>query len=361
MTPDLASYDVIVVNSSAGKDSQAMLDRVVELADRLDIRRRLVVLHCDLGLSPKGQEIEWPGTKELAKEHAEHYGLRFVMVRRGTRGFLEEIDYRGKMPADAQRYSTSKFKMEPAATQITALAKDVRTPGFIEQIDRLGHFPKADTRNCTSSFKREPGEQAMTRLAGEVAKSGLTTPEGFLEQVEHRGMWSSQTERLCTSNNKREPANQGITTLAGEARVGKRTPRILQCFGFRSEESPRRRKMRVFENDKRISTGRKHVDRWLPIQDWTLGQVWARNKAAGTRHHPAYDQGMARLSCRFCIFAPKHQLMLSAKLNPELFDEYVQLEIKIGHRFRKELSLVEVKQAIEAGEEIKADDGAWNM
>ena len=32
-TPDLASFDFIIVNTSAGKDSQAMLDYLVELAD----------------------------------------------------------------------------------------------------------------------------------------------------------------------------------------------------------------------------------------------------------------------------------------------------------------------------------------
>jgi hypothetical protein len=32
-TPDLSSYHCILVNSSAGKDSQAMLDYLVELAD----------------------------------------------------------------------------------------------------------------------------------------------------------------------------------------------------------------------------------------------------------------------------------------------------------------------------------------
>ena len=90
----LANYDRIVVNSSAGKDSQSMLDYVVERADAEGVRDRLVVLHCDLGKSPGGQDIEWPGTKELAREHAEHYGLRFIVVRRGVRGFLEQVDYR---------------------------------------------------------------------------------------------------------------------------------------------------------------------------------------------------------------------------------------------------------------------------
>jgi hypothetical protein len=37
MVPDLTAYDWIVINSSAGKDSQAMLDYVVEQADVLKV------------------------------------------------------------------------------------------------------------------------------------------------------------------------------------------------------------------------------------------------------------------------------------------------------------------------------------
>jgi 3'-phosphoadenosine 5'-phosphosulfate sulfotransferase (PAPS reductase)/FAD synthetase len=355
--PELASYDWIVVNSSAGKDSQAMLDYVVSEAVKAGVRDRLVVLHCDLGNSPKGNPIEWPGTKELAQEHAEHYGLRFIVVRRGVRGFLEQVDYRGKWPSNNQRYCTSKFKQDQGNKAITALADEARNAGFLEQVERLGHWPRAATRNCTSTFKRDQGQRAVTQLAQEL------NAVGFLEQVEHRGKWSSQGQRLCTSNNKREPANQGITHLADEVReLGtKKVPSILQCFGFRAQESPRRRKMQPFSTDKRTSNTRKLVQVWLPIQDWTVEQVWARIKQAGTRHHYAYDQGMSRLSCRFCIFAPKSQLILSGRLNPELLQEYVDVERKIGHRFRMELSLVEVQEAVQRGEEVAPDDGAWNM
>jgi predicted phosphoadenosine phosphosulfate sulfurtransferase len=37
--PDLTSYDWLVINSSAGKDSQAMLDFVVSLADEQGVAR----------------------------------------------------------------------------------------------------------------------------------------------------------------------------------------------------------------------------------------------------------------------------------------------------------------------------------
>lgn len=311
MSPDLASYDVIVVNSSAGKDSQAMLSFVVEQADLAGVRDRLVVLHCDLGKSPGGEEIEWPGTMELVEEHAKHYGLRLIIAKRGLRGFLEKIE-------------------------------------------QLEHGPRSSTRYCTISFKRDQGQKVMTTLASEARR-------GFLQEVERRGKWPSSGQRYCTSYFKRDSAGTAITALASEVQSPKRAPRLLQCFGFRGQESPRRRKLATFGTDKRISNSRKHVDVWLPIHHWKVEDVWACIKAAGTRRHYAYDRGMTRLSCRFCIFAPKSQLLISARENPKLFSEYVELEKRIAHRFRLELSLVEVQQAVDRGDEASPDDGVWNM
>ena len=51
--PDLRCYDVILVNSSAGKDSQASLDVVAAAARRAGVLHRVVVVHADLG------EAEW--------------------------------------------------------------------------------------------------------------------------------------------------------------------------------------------------------------------------------------------------------------------------------------------------------------
>jgi 3'-phosphoadenosine 5'-phosphosulfate sulfotransferase (PAPS reductase)/FAD synthetase len=76
MEPDLASYDWIVVASSGGKDSQAMLDLVAERAAAAGVAHRVVVVHADLG------RVEWAGTRELAERQAAHYAVRFEVVRR---------------------------------------------------------------------------------------------------------------------------------------------------------------------------------------------------------------------------------------------------------------------------------------
>jgi hypothetical protein len=72
--PDLASYHVVLVNISGGKDSQATLDVAVRAADATRVRDRLVTVFADLG-----DDDEWPGTRGLAAEHAAHesYGTRW--------------------------------------------------------------------------------------------------------------------------------------------------------------------------------------------------------------------------------------------------------------------------------------------
>jgi len=270
MTETLKSADWIVINSSAGKDSQAMLDFIVHHADALHIPpSRLVVSHADLG------SAEWRGTRELAEQQARHYGLRFVVVHRRT--------------AQGQ-------------------------------------------------------------------------PQTLLEHVRSRGKWPSSTTRFCTSDHKRGPIRTLLTRLAAETRAaGKTTPAtIVNCLGLRAEESPARAKRLAWQLDSAASNGRRTVYQWLPIHGWSTEQVWERIRASGVPHHPAYDLGMPRLSCCFCIFAPRAALILAGRHNPELLDEYVELEREIGHRFRMNLSMAEVREAVIANETPTGIE-SWSM
>src|SRR5215475_8821751 len=124
MIPNLTAYHWIVLNSSAGKDSQAMLDYVVELAERAKLSRaRLVVAHADLG------RVEWPGTRELAEEQARHYGLEFVAVSRPQGDLLDHIRARGRFPSPTVRWCTSDHKRGPVRTVFTRLATRSRQSG----------------------------------------------------------------------------------------------------------------------------------------------------------------------------------------------------------------------------------------
>jgi 3'-phosphoadenosine 5'-phosphosulfate sulfotransferase (PAPS reductase)/FAD synthetase len=264
VNPDLKSFDWLLVNSSGGKDSQAMLDVVVQLAKVHGILDRVVVVHADLG------RVEWKGTRELAEEQARHYGVRFEVVSKKSADLLAQVAMRGKWPSPKQRY-------------------------------------------CTSDQKRAQIWRVMTMLSSETRK----------------------------------------------AQPGKRV-RILNLMGLRAQESPNRKKMQALKLSKASNKNVREVWDWLPIHQWTTEQVWERIKLSGVRHHKAYDLGMPRLSCCFCIFAPMKALVLAGKHNPELLTEYVELEKKIGHRFRMDLSLAEVQAAVIAGESTEWIS-SWTM
>lgn len=276
----------VAVSSSGGKDSVVSLDVVAELLREMGMLDKLVVIHADLG------EMEWPGTKVLAKRQADRYGARFEVV---------------------------------------------------------------------------------SRIGGVAAKTGKTYEKGevfgdILDYTRHRGMWPDAGARFCTSEFKRGPIGRVFTKLVGEWRSSRGLNprgrkggvcRIVDVMGLRGEESPKRKKRPVFEVRK--DNGRVHIDTWLPIKDWLTTHVWAHIERRELESHPAYVLGMPRLSCVFCVFAPKAALVLAGKANPELLRKYVEVEKEIDHRFRNDMAIAEVLTAVELDEEVDTSGlaGEW--
>jgi 3'-phosphoadenosine 5'-phosphosulfate sulfotransferase (PAPS reductase)/FAD synthetase len=268
-TPDLKAFDIIIVNSSGGKDSQCAIEAVHRAQAKQFSFRRIIVSHQDLG------DMEWPGSLELAKRQALMYPHRFEVSK-----------YRDK----DQKYLT-----------------------LLERIERRGRWPDNQNRYCTSEFKRGPGSRVVTKISKELRAKGV--------------------ER----------------------------PRILHVFGFRAQESPARRKKEVLTLNTRLTRGTQEVWDWLPIHHWEEDRVWHTIKNDKLPYHPAYDLGMPRLSCVFCIFAPKEALIIAGRNMPGLLEEYVALEKRIQHDFRHRMPLREVLRAVQDGENPNCTDGNWNM
>jgi len=151
----------------------------------------------------------------------------------------------------------------------------------------------------------------------------------FLDMVEHRQMWPSPKNRQCTSDLKRGPIERTIR------RYLKDNPRfgglVVNCMGMRAEESPGRSKLQPFKYHERNSVaGREWYD-WLPIHDMSRDEVFALIESVGEKPHWAYEAGMTRLSCCFCIMSSQEDLKTAARLNPDLYRTYVQTERRIGH------------------------------
>ncbi len=121
MTPDLASYDIVEISSSGGKDSLAMKVYVAGLLREAGLLYRGVVVHADLG------RVEWPGTPELVKRQCAVLGLRFVKVKRPQGDLLEHVEKLGKWPMPTQRFCTADHKRGQIIRAFTGLADEVRS------------------------------------------------------------------------------------------------------------------------------------------------------------------------------------------------------------------------------------------
>jgi len=162
----------------------------------------------------------------------------------------------------------------------------------------------------------------------------------FLEMVEWRGKWPSPTLRQCTSDLKRDPIDREIRRyLKAHPEFG---GLVVNCIGIRAQESTRRAKQDPFRLNKRnslaprkkrdgsIIPGREWYD-WYPIFELSKIEVFATIADAGQQPHWAYQAGMSRVSCVFCIMASRSDLRTAARLRPGLYREYVELERRIGH------------------------------
>lgn len=254
---NLHEYDLIIINSSAGKDSLVALWVLAVMVKKQNYPlSRVFVSHQDL------KNMEWNGTRELAEEQAKLFGFGF----------------------------------------------------------------------CVESRVNKAGEQ-----------------ESILDYARRRKKWASNKQRWCTSDFKRAPGEKVVRRLAKQFGA----VNILHIFGFRAEESPARSKKITLVTNKNLTTKSRTVTDWLPVHDWDIKKVWRVIKLFKLPYHEAYNLGMPRLSCVFCIFSPFDALVIAGKHNPELLDEYIAVEDEIEHTFRDKFSLKEVKAAIEDGYDPK--------
>lgn len=153
-----------------------------------------------------------------------------------------------------------------------------------------------------------------------------TAVKTFFQMVEQRQLWPSPKYRQCTSDLKRGPIQRTVRAIAKA--TGQRL--FVDCIGLRADESSSRAKATVFKLDTSQSKAGREVYTWLPIHAWSTAEVFHAIAEAGQQPHWAYQAGMSRLSCCFCIMASKADLQTAAKLRPALLQRIVETEHRIG-------------------------------
>lgn len=122
---------LFVINHSGGKDSQAMMIKLLEFIPK----EQILVVHASLG------DMEWHGALELAQQQALDAGVPFI-VARSWKSLIDmtihRFDVRPEVPSfpsSANRQCTSDLKRDPIKREVRRFAKK---HGFTHIVNCMG-------------------------------------------------------------------------------------------------------------------------------------------------------------------------------------------------------------------------------
>lgn len=293
----------LALSLSGGKDSQALLNVLVEASRAHQWPGRIFAIHADLG------RAEWKETLPFCEKLCEGLDIPFQVVRRPQGDLVQEIEDRmvklggekPHWPSSQNRYCTSDQKR-----------------GQIDKALRAPHWPSSTNRYCTSHHKSNQADKAYREHLVVISAEGIRAQEGH-------------------ERKKKVPVHLR-KSITAKPLLGKSVDDALTVRG---------EKQRVAIN-------------WYPLFDWDIEDVWnacgtsgadlARRRELckagreaealdGWPCHPAYVWGNERLSCALCVLASRNDIKNGARRNPELYQIYVGMERATGYTFRQDLCL----------------------
>jgi len=316
-SPDLASYQSIIVAFSGGKDSLACLLHLLEAGVPRD---KIELWHHDVDGQEGSSLMDWPCTRDYCRAVAAALGVAIYFSWK-TGGFERE------MLRDGSRTASTRFEIPGG---------EIREVG--------GERGKAGTR---LRFPQVSADLTVRWCSAypkiDVCAASIRNQERFRDK----------RTLVVTGERAEEDKSKNKTGRAGYAR---------------------------FEPDRSDGRGTKHgrhVDRWRPVHAWSEREVWSIIERWRINPHPAYRLGWGRVSCMSCIFGSPDQWASLARLAPASFERVVSYEDRFGVTIQRSNSvrkLAVVGQSYAWDEEdaraalrreftdpVVLDAGAWRM
>jgi 3'-phosphoadenosine 5'-phosphosulfate sulfotransferase (PAPS reductase)/FAD synthetase len=275
--PDLASYDVVIVAFSGGKDSLACL---LHLFDAGVPREKIELWHHDVDGREGSTLMDWPCTRDYCRKVAEALGVRLYFSWKEG-GFEREMCRDGT--------ATSKICFEvpdwPGGKTV-ASAGGNGPPGTRKKFPQVS--PDLSVRWCSAYLKIDVGAAAL----------------------------------------RNQPRFAGKRTLFV---TGERAEESSGRAKYKAVEPHR--------SDLRAGKARRLVDQWRPVHAWREREVWEIIKKYRVVPHPAYVLGWGRVSCAACIFGSKDQFASLRAVNPTQFEQVAEYEARWGLTIKRKGSL----------------------
>ncbi|MBE2186713.1 MAG: phosphoadenosine phosphosulfate reductase family protein [Rhodothermales bacterium] len=314
---DISTYDPIAlaalrrgatlaISVSGGKDSQAMLYRLVEMRKALDWTGPSHAVHADLG------RAEWPQTLAHVEAMCRSRHVPLSVVRRDRGDLVARIEERLNTVSTLDGTRTAK-----------------------------PFWPSAAQRYCTSDLKRGPIQKWLRTLGKDVvivSAQGMRSEESSrrakMEPLSvNKALTSKHLRGVTSSNSRGYTPSEALSAWQSEG--GRLVLDWLALFDWSEEQV------------------------WAALVPGGIRELRARQKLyrdgdeAAALHgwlaHPAYVWGNRRLSCALCVLACRGDLVNGIRHNPQLAARYVLLERASGYSFKQGQSL----EALAAEEMIR--------
>lgn len=292
----LAAGAVLSASVSGGKDSQAMLARLMDLRRAHGWAGPVEAIHADLG------RAEWPQTPAHVEATVARERVPLVVVQRDKGDLVQRIEERLNTvstldptrpakpfwPSAAQRYCTSDLKRGP-------IRKHVRR-----------HGPHALVVSAQGMRAAESHNRAKTPVLS--LERGITG-KAYLDAHAEGATLADLLDWHLT-----DPA--GRLVLRWLPIHDWDDHEVWTQFGTDADDLDRRRALHA------SGAEADALDGWLA--------------------HPAYVLGNTRLSCSLCVLASRADLLNGIKHNRPLAEHYAALEERTGYTFTEAVSIADL-------------------
>lgn len=153
----------------------------------------------------------------------------------------------------------------------------------------------------------------------------------FLDVVMLHGRFPGVKSRFCTDETKLVPMMHRKRPLIDQGIS------IIEWIGERANESEARSKKHPVQSFRHASGARQVLYR--PIFRWTAADAFAISNRHGLRHNPLYTMGMGRVGCSTCIMVKKRELRQWAMRFPTEVERVREWERLVGLVSRRTAAL----------------------
>ncbi|GAB2765749.1 phosphoadenosine phosphosulfate reductase [Streptomyces bullii] len=194
-----------------------------------------------------------------------------------------------------------------------------------------------------------PAERHLEVTRTMPGPDGTRMPRSLLTEIAAYGRFPRMGSPYCRKSAKESVVSSAWTPIVNRLKRELGRPvRILKVMGLRSDEGPDRKKRAAFRTVQANSA--RVVDEWLPVKDWSTDAVKEWHADAPVPYCWTYDSapgagdwgGTSRCSCSLCVFASRHDVLLSIGRRPRLADLYAEVEQVRGDSFRADWRITDL-------------------